>query len=149
MDINFLSGIILSIYLSLNPVIHRMGNAANNLCPRYKEREDSHSHFTFYCKLSKTTLDFISELISITSLLLFLPKSVSKPSNQQFLLISVMVYSQKFYQHFQECFSGIFSAAVGVLLMMMEMIKSMSFLTLSAILFLASTSSEILLLNWA
>ena len=34
-----------------------------SICPKCKEREESHAHFIFYCKLPKATLDFISELI--------------------------------------------------------------------------------------
>ena len=42
-----------------------MGNAPNILNPRCKERKEYHPHFIFYCKLSKTTLDFVSELIHL------------------------------------------------------------------------------------
>ena len=42
-----------------------MGNAPNIMCPICKEREDSHPCFIFYCKLSKTTLYFISKLIHL------------------------------------------------------------------------------------
>ena len=48
-------------YIFTNPVIHRMGDVPVNPCLRCKEREDSHPHSIFYCKLSKTTLNFISE----------------------------------------------------------------------------------------
>ena len=67
MDIYFLSAINFPIhfYLPLNPAIHRMGNATNILCPRCKELEESHSHFTFYCKLFKNTLEVISELVNL------------------------------------------------------------------------------------
>ena len=38
----FLSGMNLSIFLPLNPVIYRTGNASNMLCPRCKEQDESH-----------------------------------------------------------------------------------------------------------
>ena len=43
----------------------RKDHAPDTLCPRCKEREGSQPHFIFYCKLSKTTPDFISELIHL------------------------------------------------------------------------------------
>ena len=42
-----------------------MGNNPNSLCPRCKEQEESHPHFIFQCRLSKTTLDFINKLINL------------------------------------------------------------------------------------
>ena len=42
-----------------------MGNPPNILCPTCKEREESHPHFIFYCKLSKTTPNFIGELTDL------------------------------------------------------------------------------------
>ena len=60
MFIFFLSGINLSIFLPLNPAIYRVGIVSNILSPRCKK---PHSHFTFYCKLSKITRDYISEVI--------------------------------------------------------------------------------------
>ena len=42
-----------------------MGNTPNVLCPRCREQDEYHSHFLFYCKLSKVTLDYISELINL------------------------------------------------------------------------------------
>ena len=42
MVIFFLSGINLSIFLPLNPAIYRTGSAPNILCPRCKEKDDSH-----------------------------------------------------------------------------------------------------------
>ena len=42
-----------------------MGNNPNSLCPRCKEREESHPHFIFHCRLSQTTLDFINKLINL------------------------------------------------------------------------------------
>ena len=56
---------LIHFFLHSNPTIHRIGNAPNILCLRYKAREESHTHFMFYCKLSKTTPDFISELINL------------------------------------------------------------------------------------
>ena len=54
-----------------------MCNIPNNLHPRCIERDESHPHFIFYCKLSKVTLDCISELINLNCSFLNL---VSKPS---------------------------------------------------------------------
>ena len=52
--------------LPLKPAIHRMGIAPDILCPRCKEQKESQPlYFIFYCKLSKITLDFISELINL------------------------------------------------------------------------------------
>ena len=42
-----------------------MGNSSTTLCPRCKERDESHPHFIFHCKLSQTTLDFINKLINL------------------------------------------------------------------------------------
>ena len=42
-----------------------MGNAPNILCSRCKEQKEPQPYFIFYCKLSKITLDFIGELISL------------------------------------------------------------------------------------
>ena len=42
-----------------------MGNASNTLCPRCKEREEFHPYLILYCKLSRFTLDFISELTNL------------------------------------------------------------------------------------
>ena len=39
-----------------------MGNVSNVLCPRCKEQIESQPYFIFYCKFSKITLDFTSEL---------------------------------------------------------------------------------------
>ena len=54
--IYFLSGINLFIFSSLKPAIHRMGNAPNIMCPRWKEQKESQPYFKFCCKLSKITL---------------------------------------------------------------------------------------------
>ena len=51
--------------LLLNPEIQRMGNTSNNLHPKCMEQNESHLHFRFYCKLSKVTLDYITELINL------------------------------------------------------------------------------------
>ena len=53
--------------LPRSSAIHRMGNTPTTLCPRCKEREESHPHFIFHCKLSQTTLSqlHLSHLISI------------------------------------------------------------------------------------
>ena len=58
----FLSGVNLSNFLPLNPAKYSIGNAPNIMFPRCKEQDECHSHFTFYCKLSKISLDCISEL---------------------------------------------------------------------------------------
>ena len=47
-----------------------MGNGSNILCPRWKEREESHPPFYIHCKLSETTLDFLIELINLTTYLI-------------------------------------------------------------------------------
>ena len=55
--------------LPLNHEIRSMGNTPNILCPRClrvnKEQKESQPYFVFYSKLSKITLDFISELINL------------------------------------------------------------------------------------
>ena len=51
--------------LLLNSAIQRMSNTHNNLYPRCMEQDESHPHFIFYCKLSKVTLGYISELINL------------------------------------------------------------------------------------
>ena len=51
--------------LPLDPATHRMGNAPNILCPRFKEQTDSQPYFIFYCKLFKIALGFTSELINL------------------------------------------------------------------------------------
>ena len=42
-----------------------MSNVPKILCPRYREQEESQPQFIVFCKLSKITIDFISELISL------------------------------------------------------------------------------------
>ena len=42
-----------------------MGNNPNSLRPRCKEREESHPHFIFHCRISQTTLDYINKLINL------------------------------------------------------------------------------------
>ena len=51
--------------LPVNPPIHRMVNLPNTLCPRSRDQHESHCYFIFHCKLSKTTLDFISRVINL------------------------------------------------------------------------------------
>ena len=51
--------------LPLNLAIQRMDNAPKILCPRCKDQEESQPYFIFHCKLSKITLNFISELITL------------------------------------------------------------------------------------
>ena len=42
-----------------------MGNAPKILCPKCKDQGESQPYFIFHCKLSKITLNFISELINL------------------------------------------------------------------------------------
>ena len=56
---------LINFSLLLNPAIQRMGNTHNILHPRRMEQDESHLHFIFYCKLSKVTLNYISELIKL------------------------------------------------------------------------------------
>ena len=49
----------------LNPGKQRMCNTLNILCPRCRKQDNSHPHFIFYCKLSKVTPVYISELINL------------------------------------------------------------------------------------
>ena len=42
-----------------------MDNALNILRPRCKEQKESEPNFIFYCKLPKTTLGLISEVINL------------------------------------------------------------------------------------
>ena len=42
-----------------------MGNAPNIMCPSCKEQKESQPYLIFYCKISKITLDFNSELINL------------------------------------------------------------------------------------
>ena len=51
--------------LPLKLVINRMDNTPNSLCPRCKEQKESERHFIFYFRLSKISLNFISELINL------------------------------------------------------------------------------------
>ena len=56
---------LIHFHLLLKPAIQRMGNTPNILHPRHMEQGEPHPHFIFYCKLSKLTLDYISELIKL------------------------------------------------------------------------------------
>ena len=56
---------LINFSLPLSPVIHRMGNTSNIMRPRCKEQKDSQPYFIFYYKLSKITLDYVSELINL------------------------------------------------------------------------------------
>ena len=56
---------LIDFSLPLNPALHRMGTNLDSLCPRCKERDESHPHFIFLCRLSQTTLDFINKLINL------------------------------------------------------------------------------------
>ena len=57
---------LIHFFILLNPAIQRMDNTPNNLHPRCMEQDEPHPHFTFYCKLFKVTLDYISELINLS-----------------------------------------------------------------------------------
>ena len=61
----FILYILIHFSLPLNPAIHRLGNTPNIMCPRCKEQKESQPYFIFCCKLSRITLDFISELINL------------------------------------------------------------------------------------
>ena len=56
-----------------------MGHASNILCPRCKEQDGSHPQFIFYYKLSKITLQYISEIINLNYTFNTPFKLVSKP----------------------------------------------------------------------
>ena len=47
------------------------------MCPSCREQDESHNHFIFYCKLSKITLDYISELINPNYYTFNIPLKVS------------------------------------------------------------------------
>ena len=49
----------------LNLAIQRICSTLNILCSKCREEDESHPHFIFYCKLSKVTPDYISELINL------------------------------------------------------------------------------------
>ena len=51
--------------LLLIPAIQIMGNTPNILYPKRMKQVESHLHLIFYCKLSKVSLDYISELINL------------------------------------------------------------------------------------
>ena len=52
--------------LPVSCAIHRMANTYNILCPRCREQDESHPLFIFYCKLSKVTFNYISELTNLS-----------------------------------------------------------------------------------
>ena len=66
--------------LLLNPAIQRMGSTPNIMDPRGMEQVESHPHFIFYAKLSKVSLDYISELINLNYSFNLPFNLVSKPS---------------------------------------------------------------------
>ena len=87
--------------LHLNPPMNRMDSLPNILRPRCKKADESHPHFMFHCKLSKTTLDFISGLINLnyTFNMPFKvsPKAKSKAIiNGTFISHFMMRYIQRF-----------------------------------------------------
>ena len=100
MVVFFLSGINLSIFLPLNPVIYRIGNTPNILCPRCKKQDESQPpppsifHFIFHCKISKITLE---ANLNDTKL-------VSKPSQWELHHNRMMASILKFYPHFRRYF---------------------------------------------
>ena len=56
----------LYVFSSLKYAIYRMGNSRNSQCPRCREADESHSHFVFHCKLSKTSMEgYIDEVINL------------------------------------------------------------------------------------
>ena len=69
------SGGYIIFTLPLIPEIHRVANSSNILCPGSKEQV----HFLVHCKLSKTTLDFIKELINLNYTFNSLLKFSTKP----------------------------------------------------------------------
>ena len=68
------------ISIPLTPEIHRMGNALNILYLRCKEQKESQLYSIFYSKLSIISLDFISKLVNLNTLLVSLSKLLSKRS---------------------------------------------------------------------
>ena len=117
-----------------------MCNIPNNLHPRCIERDESHPHFIFYCKLSKVTLDCISELINLNCSFLNL---VSKPSKWAL---------SQFYDGVHLKILPTLSEVIRISskpVMKMDMIKSMNSLILNTVLSLFSTNSELLLMNKA
>ena len=48
----------------MNPEVQRMGNTLI-LCLKCREQNESHLHFMFYCKLTKLTVEYISELVNL------------------------------------------------------------------------------------
>ena len=74
--------------LHLNPAIQRTGSTLNILHPRWMKQDESHSYFIFYCKLSKVTLDYVSELINLNY-------SFNLPS--KFSLKTIKMGSPQFY----------------------------------------------------
>ena len=134
-----------------------MRNTPNILCLRCKEWKESHPEFIFYCKLSKITPDFISEItldfiIGLINLTYYyeVPFKISLKSiiTGTFSQFHDGVQLQMFYTHFYRCFSGIFPNVVGKFFMMIGMTKLTNFFILNVILSLVSISSEILVLNW-
>ena len=82
-----------------------MGTATKILCLRCREQEQSQPHFISFCKLSKITLDFISELINL-NYSFNIPFKISLKTVGELLRNTMMVYSQKFYPHLAQryCF---------------------------------------------
>ena len=69
-----------------------MGNVLKILCPRYREHEESQPQFISFCKLSKITIDFISELINL-KYSFNIPFKISLKATREIPLNSMMVYS--------------------------------------------------------
>ena len=56
---------ILYIYICIYIILYIYIYIWYIFCPRCREEDESHTHFIFYCKLSKVTLAYTSELINL------------------------------------------------------------------------------------
>ena len=119
--------------LPLNPALHRMGTNLDSLCPRCKEREESHPHFIFLCRLSQITLDLINKLINLNYTLRTLFK------------ISIKDILMETSSHTNDCVK---LEILQTLSMEMVMTKSKNFPTLRESLSPISRNSELCPLNW-
>ena len=91
-DIYFLSGIHFS--LPLNTAVHWMGNTLTILCSQMLRTRRFSTSFYIFCKLSKITLEFISELINM-NYSFNIPFKFSLKITRELFLNSMMVYSVK------------------------------------------------------
>ena len=120
-----------------------MGNTPNILHPRRMEQAESQPHFIFYCKLSKVTLDYISELINLNY-------SFNLPF--KFSLKTIKWTPSQFYDGVHLKILPTLSEVIRISskpVMKMGMIKSMNSLILNMVLSLFSSNSELLLINKA